>query len=825
MNRFLHKALCLSLALFMALSLTPMGASAAQAEEKINKNLYVRTDYNNPEQVNTQALTVVGNAVYLFVSNLDKLALERWTPGMDKPEHLQSYAPPAPKAEDVPPDVAAAEAVATEAEAATTEAATEAAATEAPATDAAAPAAPAENALPQLGYVNMLFNDGKSVYAYYNGDVYRLTDEQGTPSFSKLYTLDVSAMRVEQDGYVDEGSMLNMFVMDGKLFMLNESYANEVTHILAQYDFATGKLLKTEKQEKLYAVSPYKDGLLLGFWQESANPYDEETQMMIPNDLITYDPQTGATVTLAQAHAYGDINLAYNPATNSAYFVSGSTVYSLPNMQGEIKLSAYLPLQSFMGNSQNYGIMDCGSFVTGNYDGVFIRALDMPNLSQGALTIAGDYNSTAHNSVISAHPEMTVAISDGYYDKMETLTAAMLSGTDALDLIKLNSAYAPLQRLIEKGYATDLSAFPDLMGVAGAMDPRFTDGLKKDGKLYGLPVAFDGSILGYNSHVWTETFGLTEADLPATFVELLDFFANYYADYGEDHPEISIMDNLDMSNQLMGMLMDYYCAYQMKNEGIVRFDTPLFRKLMKALEAIDFKEIDPFAVSGQDIYNDQEATNEFWSKPCLFTRYVSVNSPDMYKKPIADAERSIVPLVLALDEGMEPILPVTLDVFIINPKTNRMDQAGMYLSEYAKHYDVASANITLFPEHNEAVPNNYYEINLKQNKERIEELNKQLKTADEENKASMRDELKYLENYIANSEADRMRITEEMIAEYRQKISPYLFVMQQTPLTDYGSSGSELQTQLNQYKEGAIDLETFIREIDKRVKMMMLEDQ
>ncbi|MEG0864965.1 MAG: hypothetical protein RSI33_11190, partial [Clostridia bacterium] len=119
MNRFLHKALCLSLALFMALSLTPMGASAAQAEEKINKNLYVRTDYNNPEQVNTQALTVVGNSVYLFVSNLDKLALERWTPGMDKPEHLQSYAPPAPKAEDVPPEVAAAEAAAAEAEAAT----------------------------------------------------------------------------------------------------------------------------------------------------------------------------------------------------------------------------------------------------------------------------------------------------------------------------------------------------------------------------------------------------------------------------------------------------------------------------------------------------------------------------------------------------------------------------------------------------------------------------------------------------------------------------------------------------------------------------------
>ena len=71
-----------------------------------------------------------------------------------------------------------------------------------------------------------------------------------------------------------------------------------------------------------------------------------------------------------------------------------------------------------------------------------------------------------------------------------------------------------------------------------------------------------------------------------------------------------------------------------------------------------------------------------------------------------------------------------------------------------------------------------------------------------------------------------MNVSDEMIAKYRELISPYLYVMQQTPLTDWSSeSSSELQTQLQQYYAGAIDAETFIREIDKRVKMMMLEDQ
>ena len=62
-----------------------------------------------------------------------------------------------------------------------------------------------------------------------------------------------------------------------------------------------------------------------------------------------------------------------------------------------------------------------------------------------------------------------------------------------------------------------------------------------------------------------------------------------------------------------------------------------------------------------------------------------------------------------------------------------------------------------------------------------------------------------------------------MIQAYRVQVAPYLYVTPQTPLTNPDSS-AELDTLTRQYLDRAIDLDTYIREMDQRVRMMMLED-
>ncbi len=778
MKRFLKTALCL--ALVMAL----MTGAAALAASGGNANLYPQTDYDDPDQKYAMSAAGIGGTLYLLVRKASgsNVLLERWTPDMETPETMaESYTYYAYDQEGKP----------------------------------------------EKTNLSHLFTDGKALYGFdiTSRSVRRLVSESGALEDTPLYALDFSSLASGEDAseYAEDVNIgvLSLFADNGVLYLLCETYMEQSTKAFFQFDLETGALLKQEAAQKLRYAAPYRDGKLLALWQEGDKDYNEETGEMIPGVIAEYDPATGAAQPLVTALTYSDTGLRYDAASNTACFISGSTVYSLKDMGAEPTVSAYLPSEAWSGDGQSFLLLEGGLYVYAGYQGVMVRKLDMPGVENGALTIAGDYGTSAHIAAVAAHPELSITVSSKYYGNMEDLTTAMLSGENAVDVIRLTSSNSPLDRLIVKGYAADLSGFADIASVAARMDGRFTEALTRDGKLYGLPVDFSSYTVGYNREVWEETLGLTEDDLPKTFLELVDFIANYYADYGEDHPEISLFGDMQLHTLLLQLAMDQYVALQIKTEGVVSFDTPLFHKLLSALDAVDYTEIDPYAELGDDVWSDDEALNEFWSKPALFSAYCSVQPPQAYSY-----DANAIPLVLPLDEGQEPVIPVSLDVMIVNPRTTRMDQAAVYLAEYAKHYDASNAALTLFPDNNEPVPNPYFEQNKKSYETSLEDMKKSLEAASEENKAGIREEIKWLEDRLANIENDRMSVTEEMIVKYRELISPYLYVMPQTPLTDWSSeSSSELQTQIQQYRDGAIDSETFIREIDKRVKMMMLEDQ
>ena len=342
--------------------------------------------------------------------------------------------------------------------------------------------------------------------------------------------------------------------------------------------------------------------------------------------------------------------------------------------------------------------------------------------------------------------------------------------------------------------------------------------LCRDGKLYGLPVNVSGGLISVNKEVM-EALELTQDDLPSTYMELLDFAANFYYDYGEEHQDIALFDNPRMRDELFEKIMTQYIALQMREGEAVQFDTPLMRKLLAALDAIDFTELDPYATLGDDIWESGALDEFYYEKRGLFNMYTSA-SPRTFRF------ENGLPLVLPLDEGMEPIVPMDMDILIVNPRSAHMDQAAVYLAEYVKHYDADDENLKLFPDENDPVPNPYYEMSKLSWEENIRELDERLEKADESEKAALRDERKAMEGYLEDVEKNRMSVTAEMLAAYREQVAPYVYVTRQTPLTDWGSeAGGELRTQIAQYNSGAIDMDTFIREVDKRVRMMMLEDQ
>ena len=169
---------------------------------------------------------------------------------------------------------------------------------------------------------------------------------------------------------------------------------------------------------------------------------------------------------------------------------SGAVLQSrVPLATGESRVSAYLPVNAWSGSDTTFAAISGGMIVYANGDGTYVRRLDAPEMAAGALTVANEGGTTKHMAVVAEHPELNVTLASNYPQTMEELTTAMVSGTGSIDVFSLNTDANPVARLIDKGYAADLSGYPELMAVAGRMDARFTESVMRDGKLYGLPVS------------------------------------------------------------------------------------------------------------------------------------------------------------------------------------------------------------------------------------------------------------------------------------------------------------------------------------------------
>ncbi len=751
--------------------------SAALAEA-VDINLHVMTDYTDADAWTVRSGQVVGANLYLLVSNLysgsndGQVWLERWSAGMNEPETvlegLRSYRNES--------------------------------------TDATTPV------------VTRLLADGECLYGFDESSrqVMRLVDGAGSAAVQPLCTLEAVEEEPSEDG-IYYGSYVNsMFVQDGEVVRLTENYGEGESSLLVErYALDTGKLIAQQGVDStLRALCAYKDGKYLALVQPVPGPEDMEAPM---TQIAVYDPATGGTTPVATLNGSYLNNVTYDPQSDTAYYCGDATIYAVPLATGESRVSAYLPVNAWSGSDTTFAAISGGMIVYANGDGTYVRRLDAPELAAGALTVANEGGTTKHMAVVAEHPELNVTLASEYPQTMEELTTAMVSGTGSMDVLCLTTSYNPVERLIDKGYAADLSGYPELMAVAGRMDPRFTQSVMRDGKLYALPVALSTNTLGVNAEAM-EKLGLTESDLPATWLEFLDFAANYYYDYGEENADVALMD-LNMRRPLFQMIRDQYVAAQLRDTGSVSFDTPLFRKLMQALEAIDFTELDPYEVKGDKIWEGNDA-NEFYEKQQLFTRYSEASPRAMDQSGYG---RSNQPLILRLDSETEPVLPVIMTVMIVNPRSTRMDQAAAYLTAYAGHYDAETENIMFFPDQNDPVPNSYYEVQKQSYEESLRDVDSRIEKADESEKASLRETREQIQGYLDELENQRMSVTEEMIQAYREQVAPYLYVTPQTPLTNPESS-NELDTLTSQYLDHAIDLDTYIREMNQRVRMMMLED-
>ena len=659
---------------------------------------------------------------------------------------------------------------------------------------------------PETGF-GYLFSDGEKLYGFntLNGEIASLTFADGAMSREVVCTVATNDLYIQEEDYSYMVDINGLCCMNGHVYFASSDWrGREPQYFLYDINLDGGAVTKLPLTQRINSTIPYKDGLLLSYVSSS---WDENNNQEIPAQLVTVNPADGATVSLKEmadtAYIY---TLAYDAAKDTVYYFTESTLWGMTSMGAPFK-AAYAN-QSYVDSMT---IFSSGYAALWSSDGLEIHNLDPAYLPTKTLTLIGSWRDAAARKFTQENPDIPLIFSEQYYG-MADLGQAMVSGDTTIDVIRTNVENG-FDNLLEKGYCADLSSSQKLMDYVNSLYPALRDEVMKDGKLYAIPVSVYGSTLSYMPSK-LEEIGLTEEDMPTTFVELCEFITRWNNEWIDDENKTNVMPFCTtMSNRSVVfdlMLKAYLDYYDAKGEPLT-FDTPEFNAMLTALDSMDASNLDMPANMSDQEYDEyyQLYSGVFVDRGLLST---------------AEGEYATVPLKLSIGEGKDFTVGTTMEVLFVNPRCANLPEAIKLLECYVDTLD-ESYKILMCPDCNDPVENQYYQDTLKNFQDSLAELQEQLKTADDAEKRDLEDTIKYYEDSLNNKESFRWDYSAQTIAQYRE-IGDHVFARHANVLY---SAGNDTSTQLRslheRYVQKQITRDQYIKELNQKARMSVLENQ
>ena len=407
-----------------------------------------------------------------------------------------------------------------------------------------------------------------------------------------------------------------------------------------------------------------------------------------------------------------------------------------------------------------------------------------------------------------AHPEVTIHPSPhtAYFSTTQ-LVGQLISGEFAYDVFTMESDSFDIGRLIEKGYCAELPATGRIGQELSRMYGSIFDQVSRNGKIYAVPCALSMRYLMYDPAGW-EAAGFTEADVPTSFPELLDFLERWVERIAEE-PE----DNISVSNMfdetryhegsyvlyLTDLLMDHYMMQMSFAGEPLRFQTPLFRDLLERCRKI-----------GMDLY-----------------RYEPIHKGEMQLLMEYQGMRDLDKLVpLRLTEDQPVLIHAGLRVHMLNAASKQKELAIDYLEDVLSSIEPRDA-VYLY---RDAVPveEPTYQSNLKNRLDRIASIRAQLE--DDTQSLAERETLEFLlEN--AQLQLERYQTPEHQYVVLEDDLrldrayGENLYFQPPSALSVTTENGQNMQQLRDLFCSGQLPLEQFIARLDELAWMVETENQ
>ena len=557
----------------------------------------------------------------------------------------------------------------------------------------------------------------------------------------------------------------------------------------------------------------YKDGQLLVLETEWGE--DESAVKLYAIDVE--NEEATELLTLATGENASATGLAYRADTDTVYCIMDGEICAMTGMDvSTLQRVSEAPISYI--NSAAPIITGDGFYIAADYEALVRRNTDPAQRAQTRITVQ-DMGAGAITDAYYAFGENHGEVEVVLLQRTEDVVQAMMNRSTDVDVYCVSVDSVEFDAVYSRGYMAELTGSESISAFLDRCYPFAREVCEKDGEIVAVPVMLYMDGRGYDPEAFAR-LGLTEEDVPKTWAEFFGSLEPLAAKIAEE-PGMTLFEGFSdyetaRMTFLSAMITDYM-NYISLPENEFAFDTEAFRAALAAYEAVDWSKLglpapnvdDGLGASGVIEIGGRTEHN------VLYSAYTNV-SADGYI-----ARAAFRPMLLSFVEGEQPHISATLFIAFVNPFSEHRDIAVSFLETALEELDDLT-RIHLCPEENEPVLSPYYESNIQGFDQSVANAEEQLAKAETEEERQAYEELveeykQYREDYL---KYDAWTASEESIAIYRE----YASSIRVKRNIGMGGENSEAFYELQQqYMDGMVSADEFIRGVDGKLQMMMKE--
>lgn len=635
---------------------------------------------------------------------------------------------------------------------------------------------PIETNYRQLNHLFVL-DDQIYVFSSSSFDFYRIEDHKALHCFENIqntllgYPDDEMASASFHDCIWSDGLY---FLMDSTNFSLEGSERK-----LVFLDFANDSVVEISSVSVDYLYSVCDQGLLAGYQEENG---EDQSLWLINTE--------NGEVSL--------LNNSFYPANASGFILSvdGALYYSesgkiVKEKDGNLLTASYLPFQQIYPFSKAYMI---GTYYALLQDSMLvIRNTENSESENLTLRILGSVSDQIMRDYCLINPHIGFQL-DSRAEQFQGLQSALISGDTNVDLYVISSDDL-FYDVLSKGYAEPLTASLILTNQASSLYPWARDILFRNGELYAIPINVLCDYWTVNKTKWHE---MGFDSYPATYDDIFAYAETWEESLADSYPELCLFESADGIAGMIQSVIHQYLLEHENWENYVSFDTPEFRAIIQSIQ------------THQDIF-----TAQYDKMPLLmnYSQYLGSGYND------EDFVESILPP--ALSNLSNRVVGGSMELLVLNPKSEHQDEAIRFMEYYFTHLD-ALTSYHLDASKTTPMRQEGYETTIHSLEDQKAHLEQWIKESEDDTLTS--ELTKSLETVNRKIEIQNAvwLFSPEDIRIYGE-IAEHITI----PLrTIYPAQGNEVfDSIINHFAEGSISLDLFIQSLNEKSRMMYMESK